>query len=524
SGDFVAAEQAYNSALEHWEKTNNSIWQANLLNNLGVLQHLSGDYVSAASSFERAIQHAKISSYPRIEAFALASIGDLYRDLEAPQEAQEAYRQAWKIAQHIKDRYLLYYLNMAQGVLACMQKDSHWATELLEAARQMANESGSQAEQNLCRLEMAFFNLYHQEYQQAASGLETALNYFEQEGQQTEAVRAKFFLALAYACLKDTAQAAIYFKQLSSLLLLPEKCLPLVIAGRDFKQPLDSIIDQPKFAPVITELLLQIDQFEQKLPGLRNQVRRHASIVPFAPPRMIIHALGRIDVKINKRLVTSADWQTQTARDLFFYILAHPTGLTKEAIGVVFWPDSSPAELKLRFKNSVYRLRRATGRDVILFQDEIYRFNTTMDYEYDVEALQKEIGLAHQAKDIQQKIKHLKNAIGHHKGAYLPDIIETWVMGERERLRQIFMDALIRLAGLYLECGQFESALETCQDALREDPCLEAAHRLAMRTHAARGNRAAVVRQYDLCKQTLREEYQASPSPQTEQLYETLTR
>jgi len=523
SGDFVAAEQAYVNALEHWEKTNNSIWQANLLNNLGVLQHLRGDYVSAASNFERAIQHAKISSYPRIEGFALASIGDLYRDLEAPQEAQEAYRQAWKIAQHIKDRYLLYYLNLAQGILARMQQDSHRATELFEAARQMANESGSQGEQNLCRLEMAVFDLYHQGYQQAANGLETVLNFFEQEGQQTEAVRAKFYLAVAYAYLKDTAKAANYFKQLSSLLLLPEKSLPLVIASRDFKQSLDGIKGQPKFAPVITDLLLQIEQFEQKLAGLRNQVRRRASVVPFAPPRIVIHAFGRIDIKIGERLVTSADWQTQTSRDLFFYILAHPAGLTKEAIGVIFWPDSSPAELKLRFKNSVYRLRRAAGRDVILFQDEIYRFNTALDYEYDVEALQKEIGLANQAKDIQQKIKHFKYAIGYYKGAYLPDIIETWVVGERERLRQIYMDALILLVGLYLECRQYESALETCQVALREDSSLEAAHRLAMRSYAARGNRAGVVRQYELCKQTLSEEYQTSPSPQTEQLYKTLT-
>jgi ATP/maltotriose-dependent transcriptional regulator MalT/DNA-binding SARP family transcriptional activator len=523
SGNLVAAEQAYGRALEHWEKTNNSTWQANLLNNLGVLQHLRGDYVTAASNFERAIQHAKISSYPRLEAFALTSIGDLYRDLEAPQEAQEAYRQAWQIAQRIKDRYLLFYLNLAQGALAASQKDAHRAVELFEAAGQMADESGSQGEQNLYRLEMAVFNLSRQEYHQALNALESALNYFEEEGQQAETGRANLYLALACAFLKDTPRAARHFKYLASLLTMPERCPPLVAAGRDFKGALNALKHRPEFASAIGELLAQVDLFERNLPGLRNQVRRRASVVPFAPPQMIIHALGKVEVKIDERLVTSADWQTQTARDLFFFILDHPEGLTKEAIGTVFWPESSLAELKLRFKNAVYRLRRAAGRDAILFDDEIYRFNTTTDYEYDVEAFLKEIKLCQQADDTRQKIEHSKTAISLYRGPYLPEINETWVVAEREHLHQIYIEALMRLANLYLESGQYDAALETCQVALWQDRCLEDAHRLAMRIHAARGNRAALVRQYEMCKQVLLDEYNSTPSPQTEQLYETLS-
>ncbi len=523
SGNLVAAEQAYGRALDHWEKTNNSAWQANLLNNLGVLQHLRGDYVTAASNFERAIQHSKIASYPRLEAFSLTSIGDLYRDLEAPQEASEAYRQAWQIAQHIKDRYLQFYLNLVQGRLAAGQKDLHQAAELFEAAGQMADESGSQGEQNLYRLEFAVFNLSRLEYQDAARNLESALNYFTEEGQQAEAGRAILYLGLACANTRDTERAARYFKSLSNLLSMPERCPPLVAAGREFKAPLSALKQRAEFAPAIGELLAQIDLFERNLPGLRNQVRRRASVVPFAPPRLVINALGKMEVKINEHPVSSAVWQTQTARDLFFFILDHPEGLTKEAIGATFWPDSSMSELKLRFKNVVYRLRRAAGRDAILFDDEIYRFNIATDYEYDVEAFLKEIKLSQQAEENEKKIEHGKAAIALYRGPYLPDINETWVVAERERLHQVYVDALLRLANLYLESGQHEAALETCQVALWQDRCLEAAHRLAMRVHAARGNRAAVVRQYEFCKQVLRDEYNSTPSPQTEQLFETLS-
>jgi LuxR family maltose regulon positive regulatory protein len=523
SGNLVAAEQAYERSLEYWEKANVSTWQANLLNNLGVLQHLRGDYVSAASSFERAIQHAKISSYPRLEAFSLASIGDLYRDLEAPQEAHEAYRQAWQIAQRIKDRYLLFYLNLVQGVLAASQKDTRLAKELFDTAGQMANENGSQGEQNLYRLEMAVFALSRQEYGEAATTLESALNFFEGEGQQAEAGRANLYLALACAHARDVGRAAKHFKVLADQLSMPERCPPLVAAGRGFKSGLGDFKGRPEYAPAVSDLLTRIDLFERNLPGLRNQVRRRASVVPFAPPRLIIHALGKVEVKIDERLVTSAGWQTQTARDLFFFILDHPEGLTREAIGTVFWPESPDTEMRLRFKNTVYRVRRAAGRDAILFEEEIYRFNTTTDYEYDVETFLKEISLGQQANDIQQQIEHTKSAIDLYRGPYLPDINETWVVAEREHLHQVYVDALLRLSNTYLENRQYEAALETCQVALWQDRCLEAAHRLAMRIHAARGNRAAVVRQYELCKQVLSDEYNSKPSPQTEQLFETLS-
>jgi DNA-binding SARP family transcriptional activator len=524
SGNLIAAEQAYARALEHWEKTSNSVWQANLLNNLGVLQHMRGDYVTAASNFERAIQHAKISSYPRLEAFALTSIGDLYRDLDAPQESLEAYQQARQIAQRIKDRYLIYYLNLAEGVLARVQKQMDHARETLNLAREMAGESGSQGEQNLCRLETAVLDLATRAYPLAESSLESALVYFKQEGQQAEALRASFYLALVCGAQKNCSQATAYFKQLSAKLEVTDERAPLITAAREFVQLLHTLKREPELAVSIGSLLDQIDQFEVTLPALRTQVRRRASVVPFAPPRMVIRGFGRIEVKIDERMVSSADWQTQTARDLFFFILAHPEGLTKESIGLVFWPESSPAELKLRFKNTVYRLRHAAGRDVILFQDEIYRFNINMDYEYDVESFLKEIDLAQKSEETQQKIVHCKTAIQNYKGTFLPEVAETWVVTERERLYQLYIDALVKLAGLYLETRQHEAALEASQVILRDDPCMEAAHRLAMRILAAMGNRAAMVRQYELCKQALKEEYDAAPSPQTEQLYAILTR
>jgi DNA-binding SARP family transcriptional activator len=80
----------------------------------------------------------------------------------------------------------------------------------------------------------------------------------------------------------------------------------------------------------------------------------------------------------------------------------------------------------------------------------------------------------------------------------------------------------MRLAHLYMDRKAYKTSLRYCFQALSEDACLEDAHRLAMRIHAATGNRAAIVRQYERCRVALIEEINAPPSKQTRELYETL--
>ncbi len=134
-----------------------------------------------------------------------------------------------------------------------------------------------------------------------------------------------------------------------------------------------------------------------------------------------------MQVRVNKRLITNSDFQTQAARDLFFMLLAHPEGLTKEEIGVIFWPDDAPKEIKFRMKNTVYRVRHAVGKDVIILDQENYRFNNDLDYEYDVELFLKENALGLKAKDPLRKLAHFREAAKLYKGTFLPDIGETWV-------------------------------------------------------------------------------------------------
>jgi LuxR family transcriptional regulator, maltose regulon positive regulatory protein len=521
-GDYRAAERSYNQALEHWRTTGNSHWQAMVLNNLGFLQYMRGDYETAASTLEKALQHTKIVRVPYFEAFVLATIGDLYRDLQALDEAREAYSQAAGLAQRIGERFLLVYLALAEATLERLKGNHAQAQHRLEAARQQAPSNGSNYESCLCDLEEGVLRIATKTPMLSVKPLLNAHESFMSGGHQLEAARTCLYLAIAYRDLGQSESAVHYLSQSLSLVVEPEKQQPLIVIGYWEKEQLASFKDDRQASELIIPFLRRVKQFEQRLPSLRRRLRQRASVVPFAPPKMIIRALGKTQVRLNERVITSAEWQTQAARDLFFILLSNPEGMSREMIGHTFWPEISPEELKLRFKNTIYRVRHAAGKQSIVLQDDYYRFNRAMDYEYDVEEFQQAIKAAQRAKNPKEKVVHYHTAIRLYKGPFLPDIEETWNLAERERLFQMFIEALLKVAELNFEGGQHQSALDFINRALVADPCFEAAHRLAMRVHAAMGNRAAVARQYERCRQALLAEINAQPSSQTQQLHDSL--
>ncbi|HBY96232.1 MAG TPA: hypothetical protein DEP84_20145 [Chloroflexi bacterium] len=522
AGDYPSAEAAYQKALRHWRAERNLAWQANLLNNLAVLHHMEGNYEQAGAFLEEGLECARQSGYGRLEAFILASIGDLYIDLDAFESALMAYRQARETARRIDDRFVLFYLDLAEAAIARLKGDQAGAHDLLESAARLAEASGSRVERALHQLGVGRLALGQGQARAAVAHLAEASQHFDRGGQQVEAARAYLSLAVACQASGEERAALDHLGRAFQLASALESHHILVVAGREARELLEAAQGDPAVGLQANRLLGHVTQFEQSIPSLRRRLRRKVVTVSFVPPKLTIQALGRARVLVDGRAVTGTDWQAQGACDLFFCLLGHPDGLTKEAVGAIFWPDASPAQLRLKFKNTIYRLRHALEQDVILFEGERYRFNQALDYEYDVETFTRRLAQAAAARDPRERLAAYQAAIRLYKGAYLPQADGTWVWPERERLRQAHEDAILKAARLHLEAGESRAALDYCRRILTEDPCLEEAHRLAMRAYAAMGDRAAVARQFERCRQALRDEVGAPPSPQTEELYTIL--
>jgi DNA-binding SARP family transcriptional activator len=198
--------------------------------------------------------------------------------------------------------------------------------------------------------------------------------------------------------------------------------------------------------------------------------------------------------------------------------------MTKEEIGEIFWLDSTPAELKLRFKNTIYRLRHAAGKDAVIFETESYTFNRGMDYDADFENFKNNLNLARHTGDEAERISLLKETIKIYKGYFVPDISDHWAITERERFHQQAVDAMVQLAELQLKHGKLDDMLVTAQTLLDFEPTHEEMVCLVMRAYAAAGNIVEVIQQYEQFRQVLHAEMGARPSPQTRALFDNLTR
>lgn len=272
---------------------------------------------------------------------------------------------------------------------------------------------------------------------------------------------------------------------------------------------LDLIVSESgkQFDPNIVELLLRV-LAERDYLDTKYQIR--------------IQSFGQARVWVQNRRITSKDWQVANARDLFFLFLAHHESLTKEQVGLHMWPDLSTDELDVRFKNTLYRLRRAVGNEVILLGDDGYRFNKMLDYFYDVETFETSYHKAQEVEDENEKLNFLLKAVRNYHGDYLPDVDTIWVMTDREHYRLTYINALQQIADIYFQAGDLQSSLNYADKVLAADPVSEDAHRLAMEIYASLGNRAGIIRQYEACCEALEYHFGFEPSEKTRDLYQKL--
>jgi LuxR family maltose regulon positive regulatory protein len=523
-GDTRQAVDQYEQALAYWQEVRNTTRQSYVLNNLGSLYHLSGNYIEAAKLFEQALVLARSNGILRSEAYLLFNLGNLYADLEANDSASDAFQKIRDACQVLDDHFLLLNVDLLESTLARRTGELRRANAYLQSAHQLVLKSHSSFEKSLWAMEAGSLALVEKKADKAVKNLLEAVTQFEQGGQKLEAASAALLLSQAYALLEDHQKAYDAMERALGITDQLDSIQPLVVVGRNAKENLKLYVDDPVIGPPAAKLLSQIENFEYQIASLRRKLRPHTSTVLLTPPKLSIFALGRAQVMLDGKPVTTPSWANQKrAREFFFFLVTRKSkALTKEEIGVNLWPDSSSELLRMQFRNTLYFLRYALGQEVIVSTERRYAFNLDMDYSYDVHEFEHVIEQAAKATHPDQKIDLLQQAMQLYQGEFFPEGEAAWVMLERQRLAQIHEHSMLELARLLLERGEPKIALMHCQKILAEDHCLESAHRLAMQAYAALGNRSGVVNQYEQCKQFLLDELGLEPSLETIQLQKIL--
>lgn len=521
-GDVQSALHAYQEALELRKAERNFQSQAEILNNFGVLYHQLGEYELASEMFENGLSAARKIRNLRSESLILTGLGDLYTEIEEFDAALQAYQQAEAATNAQTSSFVLNYLVMAKGLLFLLRGDLENASQIIHMYRRKIRASQSSYERGLWSLFEGRYHLVKGDSRKAIRLLQECRDFFGQDGRILEKQWSMIWLSAAYehAGQQDAARTELA-GFLSNVAALDHA---LIVAFRQASEWLSDLQNEPHIRSEMSALFERVRRLSGRLPAARRTLRRQAQTIQMPAAGLVIRAFGRPEVLVNGRSVPMSEWRTQSVRDLFFYFLYRQDVITKEKIGLALWPETEePQMLKARFKNEIYRLRRVVGRHAIIFDEEYYCFNRSLDYEYDVEDFDSHLARARKSRDVKERIQYLQKAVDLVQGPYLSGVDAAWADVERERLAQAHGAAQEELARLYLDSNQLSNCLSICQRVLTQDRCNEAMYQLEMRVYAALGDRAAVIRRYQACKAALQEEWGLSPSPEMEQLYRELT-
>ncbi|HTP02827.1 MAG TPA: tetratricopeptide repeat protein [Anaerolineales bacterium] len=520
-GNHAESKSSYDKALKIWREEQNLSQLAVLLNNYGFLHQQLGEYEEAATCLEEGLLYARQSGDRRMEALIALSLGDVYAEVEDFDVAAQNYRQAADQIEQLGDPFLQNYLSLVSASLALLKGDLREARYLIDSAAVSVQGSPSNYDSAFLQLLRGRFELQSGMPARALPELMEARRLFVLDGREAESVCAAIWLAAAeYEAERFVPARAEIKAVIPNTNQVPYAA---VLTARQARHWLGRLRRDADLRPHLRVLFERADRLEDKLPPVRRQLRRLAHTIEVPTPSLIIRAFGAGQVWVNGNLITAREWQTQSVRELFFFLLETSRPLTREQIGAALWPGTEePLRLKMRFKNEIYRLRRAVGLDTILVDGETYRFGSA-DHEYDVEAFQAYLRKARSALRAVDRIDFYERAIDLVQGRYLEDINAAWVNAEQERLHQAFLSAVMALAELYQKEGHTPKAVELCQRALSLDRTAEPVYRLLMQIFSRMGDRASVVHIFQNCEAVMKDVFGLPPSQETQEMYRKMT-
>ncbi len=249
--------------------------------------------------------------------------------------------------------------------------------------------------------------------------------------------------------------------------------------------------------------------------------------LPTPPASLIrVRLLGPSAIERCDTTEVHPDWRRERVRSLLGFLVLRPVA-SRESIAAAIWPDldTSAASQNLRrtlnYLHGVLEPDRGPGDapwfvrsdgDVVRLEREglwvdVWELDAHLD------AVARSDASAQPARLVDE----VDAALALWRGDLLADIYDDWVGASREGLRARFVAATVRAGELHLGRGHVDRALAIASCALEAEPYSEAAHRLMMATHLARGDTAMAGRAYERCRAML-DELGAQPDAATTML------
>lgn len=216
------------------------------------------------------------------------------------------------------------------------------------------------------------------------------------------------------------------------------------------------------------------------------------------------------------------DFITRKAEALFLYLVATQRPHTRDALATLLWAEEEHQRAKKNLRDILPNLRDQLG-DYLLITRESITFNTKLPYWADLECFQAHLQRGN------ANIEEVHAAVSLYRGEFLEGFhvrgaptFEEWMLLERERLHETYIQSLYTLATHHIEQQDYFAALVITQRLLAIEPWQEKAHRQQMISLAGSGRINEALAQYATCQRILADELGLEPLVETTALYEQI--
>jgi DNA-binding SARP family transcriptional activator len=202
------------------------------------------------------------------------------------------------------------------------------------------------------------------------------------------------------------------------------------------------------------------------------------------------------------------------AQALFAFVAMDRRFHSRECLAAILWPEVEASAASLRQALWLVRTSFATAgtdpNDLFVIEPDLVGLRHDAPIRLDVSRF--EAVLVARPPDPEAAIRlyrgDLTEGLGH-------DCFSS----ERERLSDLFEDALAVVAQQRLAIGDLDGARDVAERLLARDVLREEAHAVLISVYGADGTRSQVVRQYRRLRDILRRELEVDPLPETEAAY-----
>jgi DNA-binding SARP family transcriptional activator len=231
-----------------------------------------------------------------------------------------------------------------------------------------------------------------------------------------------------------------------------------------------------------------------------------------ATPTYSVRLLGRLEVEASGVPIRLAGRHAQALAAL---LALRPRPRLRDAIAADLWPDfDGPSASSLR--QALWLLRNGLATSGV-DPDSVLEVGT------ETLGLRRETRVELDAAAFEAMVGDGPGSAGHALAIYRGDLAEglghECFAADRERLSDLYEDALAVVAEARLGAGDIAGARHAATLLLARDPLREEAHRVLIAAYGLAGSRSQVVRQYRRLCHILRTELAVPPLPESQAAY-----